>query len=47
MNIFRTVFYKFVLADNVGIKTLFERLRKDNIEDITRNEGNLEYSMSK
>ncbi|KAJ7390727.1 hypothetical protein OS493_022808 [Desmophyllum pertusum] len=34
-------------ADNVGIKTLFERLRKDNIEDITRNEGNLEYSMSK
>lgn len=40
------VVLNLVLADDVGIPTLFERLRKDKIKDISRKQGSLEYTLS-
>ena len=36
-----------LLADDVGIKVLFKRLRRDNIKDISHKKGNLEYTLYK
>ena len=39
--------FLFHLADDVGIKVLFKRLREENLKDISHSSKNLEYALSK
>lgn len=37
------VFFFYILVDDIGIKVLFKRLRRDRLDDISHKSGDLEY----